>query len=633
MWGARNRVYGPETGHPGRRDPRLTPYVIPWLRAVESGEYQIAVLCTFAQSGKTDGMLDLIGARFDQRPTPVLYVGPSKEFNTDQFEPRLTELFRQAPTLGAKVAQGKRNKKTLKWIAGVKLRLAHAGSSTALKSDPAALALVDEYDEMLANIKGQGDPLGLTKARGDTYSDFTIAVASTPTRGHAEIMRDERSGLDFWRRAEAGEVESQIWRLYQQGTMYHWTWQCPHCRDWFVPRLALLRWPANASPAQALARAWIDCPRCGAEIDEAHKAAMNASALPVAPGQWIEDGEVKGEPPASTIFSLWASGLCSPFAPWGQRAADIVSAEADGDAEKMQTVKNAAFGELFAPGGGEVPEWREVAARRMPYQPGSVPVGVVYILAGIDVQKNRLVFVLRGWGHRATSWLIDHGELWGDTARLDVWGRLTELLESTFGGLPVKLAFVDSGFRPGKPDVLPENRIYDFCRRHQRFVFPTKGYDVMQSPLLRRRIEVKASGGAAPYGLELVRLNTDWWKLWVHERVRWPADEPGAWHLHDSVDEDYCRQIVSEARTKGPSGRPSWIKRAGANHYLDCEAMVAAAAYMLGAHRLGANVHAGHSSRLAAPSASPAPASSVPASMPQNRGDRFAEFARRFSAT
>jgi phage terminase large subunit GpA-like protein len=73
--------------------------------------------------------------------------------------------------------------KTRKMIAGVSFRLAHAGSSAALKSDPAALALVDEYDEMLANIRGQGDPLGLVERRGDTYPDFVAVVTSTCKRG------------------------------------------------------------------------------------------------------------------------------------------------------------------------------------------------------------------------------------------------------------------------------------------------------------------------------------------------------------------------------------------------------------------------------------------------------------------
>jgi len=34
----------------------------------------------------------------------------------------------------------------------------------------------------------------------------------------------------------------------------------------------------------------------------------------------------------------------------------------------------------------------------------------------------------------------------------------------------------------------------------------------------------------------------------VHERVRWPSDEPGAWHLPSDATDDYGKQIISEAR-------------------------------------------------------------------------------------
>ena len=71
---------------------------------------------------------------------PILWVGPTKDFLVDQFEPRLLGLLEEAPRLAAKLQRGKRMKKTRKIVAGVPVRLAHAGSSSALKSDPAALA-------------------------------------------------------------------------------------------------------------------------------------------------------------------------------------------------------------------------------------------------------------------------------------------------------------------------------------------------------------------------------------------------------------------------------------------------------------------------------------------------------------
>jgi hypothetical protein len=54
--------------------------------------------------GKTDGLLDIMGARLDQRPAPILYVGPIRDFLTDQFEPRLMSLLDEAETLSARRA-------------------------------------------------------------------------------------------------------------------------------------------------------------------------------------------------------------------------------------------------------------------------------------------------------------------------------------------------------------------------------------------------------------------------------------------------------------------------------------------------------------------------------------------------
>src|SRR5690606_37643937 len=106
-WGAKNRVYSPTTGKPGPRDPFLTPYIVPYARGFDDHRYTRNVLVTGAQSGKTETILDVIGYRCDTRPVPILYVGPSREFLTDQFEPRLMSLFDEAPKLKRKLARGK----------------------------------------------------------------------------------------------------------------------------------------------------------------------------------------------------------------------------------------------------------------------------------------------------------------------------------------------------------------------------------------------------------------------------------------------------------------------------------------------------------------------------------------------
>lgn len=589
-WAADNIVYGPETGWPGPRNPGLTPYMRAFVRAFGDRRWKRIVGVTAAQSGKTASVLDIIGERLDNRPAPILYVGPNKEFLTDQLEPRIDEMFRQAESLRAKVVGGvdsREQKKTLKRVAGVRLRLAHAGSSAALKSDAAALALVDEYDEMLRNIRGQGDPLGLVEARGDTYADFQVGITSTPSLGMVEIVTDEASGLEFWAAGVDDDISSPIWRLWQEGTRHHFCWPCPHCGEFFVPRSKQLRYPKNATPSQALANAWLECPHCEGEVREEHKVQCNARGSFVAPGEKIDrNGVISGNPPETTTVSFWISGFCSPFKTLGERAERYLRALASGEPDKVQTAVNAGFGELYLAGGGELPEWQEIAKRREAYD-RRIPPGVLYLVAGVDVQGNRLPYVIRGFGANGTSWLIEHGYIWGPTRDPEVWAKLSEKLTTPIEGKLIKLAFVDSGFRPGKKESLPLHRVYEFCRKHKRFCYPTKGSShPMQRPLVESAIEVGgADGKSQKFGLHLIRLDSDHWKAVVHERLGFDREDPGALHLNEAADEDYCQQIVAEARVKGPSGRWIWVARYRENHFLDCEAMAAAAAWRVGSDR------------------------------------------------
>lgn len=587
MWARENRAYPPSMDRPGPRDPSLTPYVIDWERSFQSHLYSTTCLVCGSQMGKSEAVLDVLGQRFDQRPTPALYVGPSQDFIVDEMEPRVMELINSAPSLARKLSRGKKNKRFRKVIGGVPLKFAWAGSATQLSGTTAGLVMVDEYDRMMDDVKGEGDPLELTKARSFTFRERKTGVVSTPKRGAIDTYVDPASGLELWKRMPPEDIESAVWKVWQAGTMYHFAWPCPHCEEFFVPRFKCLTWPKDSSPAEARATAHVTCPRCGGVIEEAHKPAMNARGVYVAPGQKVDaDGTVIGDPPASTTVSFWVSGLCSPFVTFGERAAAFLEALASGDPTKLQTVINTGFGELWAPTGGDAPEWAEVASRKQPYRLGDLPAGTVFLTCGVDVQKDRLVYVIRAWGPRATSWLVERGELFGPTHEEEVWEDLADLLDTPIHGLMIKRCLVDSGFRPGKPFQVPVNRVYEFCRNHARVCSPTKGRATQSTPIRKSKIEVTPKGQARKYSLELMLVDTDWAKSSVHERIRYPETAPGAWLLPEDIDDAFCAQIVSEARVKKPSGKVQWVQRSRENHYLDCEALNWAAGHLLNAQRI-----------------------------------------------
>lgn len=587
-WARANRVYPETSGLPGPRDPSLTPYVIPVVRAVHAGLHKRVVFVCGAQMGKTDGLLDVLGARLDQRPAPILYVGPIRDFLTDQFEPRLMSLLDEAETLAAKVVRGRRMKKTLKIVAGVPVRLAHAGSSAALKSSPAALALVDEYDEMLANVKGQGDPLGLVEARGETYADFVTAITSTPSRGLIETELDARSGLTFWKIGDPEAVESAIWRLWQSGTRHHFCWPCLHCDRYFVPRFEQMRWPENATPAEAARSAQLACPHCGGLHEDHDKTEMNGRGLYVAPGQWVDDGQVLGQPAENAVISFWASGLASPFVTWGTRVERYVRALASGDPDQLQTALNAGFGECYTPASGrDALDYREIFQRRQPYRMKELPDGVLRLGMAVDVQKLSLFYTIRGFGSRGTSWLIDRGQLFGPTDDDEVWNALADLMLMPIGSMQIERVFIDSGFRPNKPDAGDEHKVYEFTRRYAWLVSPTKGRATMSPPYRVSKIEVTPKGKQASYSINLVWLSTDFFKSLLVSRIRTPMDQPGSFIVPDDIDDDYCKQLVSEVRVVDTAtGKPQWVQRSRQNHFLDCEALAMAIGYSLNVQRI-----------------------------------------------
>lgn len=538
-----------------------------------------------SQTGKTDGLLNIPGQRTEDDPVPVLYTGPTKNNIEKVIEPRVMKMIRSVPSLLAQL-DFKSSTKTLKQIAGVSWRFAWAGSPTELASQDAAITLTDELDRMKANVSGEGSPLPLIEGRLESHPDGVSVVTSTPTEGNVETYVDE-FGIERWKVAKTEDVASPIWRLWQEGTRHEWAWPCPHCREYFIPRLKYLWWPKDATPQQAKKEARLMCPRNGCEIFNESKDWMNERGVPIAPGERIgTDGIVTGQCEENDVYSLWVSGLCSSWRTFGQRAQAYVEALNSGDDQRIKAVINTRFGELYRVGGRDTPQAQAVKDCIAPYKFGQVPAGVTDVTAYVDVQKRKFYYSVRGWGDHMESWLLEAGEIHGETEHDDVWDLLAEFRDREFGpGLRIKRLGIDSGYRPGDKWRRPDNQIYAFGRRFRGWAVVTKSYAKRPKPLSVSHIDVTLGGKTFKAGLQLWSLDSDYFKSWVHARLDWPDTQPGGWHVPDDVTDDYAEQITSEARIVKPSGQVVWVRIRDANHYLDCEAGNAAMAQVLGLHR------------------------------------------------
>ena len=334
----------------------------------------------------------------------------------------------------------------------------------------------------------------------------------------------------------------------------------------------------------------MECPTNGCIIDidaPGVKRALNARGRYACPGQTIDhDGNVTGpQPEGNPTFWVW--GGCSPFVLVGSLVADYLQAVATRDPNRIQSAVNG-FGELFRLGfGADAPKWSDVAEHKSVYAKGEAPDGIVYVVVTADIQARSIFYVARGWGARSTSWLLDWGQFYGETAHDEVWAALRDYITGTIAGFPVRMVLVDAGFRPNRTDQ-PVHKVYDFCRGFGRGkVMPTKGSShAMSKPLVVSKQEITVRGKAMKYGIDLLMLDSGYWKSWVHERLHWEKNQLGDWHLPIDTTDEYMKQIISESKVRLPSGKVVWVEHTPQNHFLDCEALQAAAAHLLNTARI-----------------------------------------------
>ncbi len=497
------------------------------------------VVIKSAQVGWTELLLNVIGFHIDRDPAPILMLNPTIEMSTTVSKDRITPMLRDSPALRERVGRSKYrdSAETIlhKTFPGGHLTLAGANSPASLASRPVRIVLCDEVDRYPVSAGTEGDPISLARKRSTTFWNRKLLMGSTPTV----------------------KGESRIEAAFEQSDQRYYLVPCAHCETFDRLRWEHVKWP-EGEPR----RAYYACPHCGGVLTDADKARM----LPL--GRW-----------EATAVSDGVAGfhICELYSPWvtfGQMAAAFV--EAKRTPQTLQTWVNTSLGETWVEQ-GDAPKWERVLEQRADYQSGEVPADVIEIVAGVDVQKNRLVYVVRGFGREMFSALIEHGELYGDTDQPEVWGRLANLLAERWGDdQPIRLMNIDSGFRA--------DHVYAFARRFPQ-ARAVKGHDSLSAPFKANKIDVTVRGAVIRSGLQLWHVDSGYFKSWVHARIDWPVGEPGAWVLPQDVSDDYCKQIVAETRITLPSGRRVWKKIGPDNHDLDAEVYATAAAHMLQIHR------------------------------------------------
>ena len=529
------------SAEPGPWRTNRTPYLREPMDCLSSSSpVQRVVMMFAAQTGKTEAGSNWLGYVIDHAPGPMLCVQPTIEMAKRLSKQRLESMITETPCLAAKIAPARSrdsgNTMFSKEFSGGIMLMAGANSATGLRSAPCRYLFADEVDAFPSDVDGEGDPVALAERRTTTFARRKILLTSTPT------VKD-------FSRIEAEYERSDQRRFYVA---------CPCCSEMQWLKWGQLKWE-QSKPETVL----YQCEKCREKFPERHKPQMLAG------GEWRATAPGNGKTAGFQLSGLYSPlGWCS----WEQLVDDFLRAK--GDAPALKAFVNTRLAETWEEDYAAAVNAEGLMAKRLAYQPGTCPAGVVLLTAGVDVQDNRLAVTVWGWGEGETGWLVWHQELMGDPTQIEVWGQLDTVLAAeweTTGGKTLKLAqmAIDSGGHC-------THEVYRYVRdRVSQGAVAIKGSSKRNSAAVGKgsKVDVNWRGKVLKKGVTLYMLGTDTIKTTLFGRLR-HNEAGGSLNFGQAADEEYFRQLTAERQAlRYHRGFPirEWVKKSGdRNEALDC---------------------------------------------------------------
>jgi len=523
MWASRNRYLSSEdSATPGLYDPSVTPYIIEPQKAISDPRVNEVVLMTSAQIAKTTLQLNTIGFYSDAEPSPIMFLMPTEDLAKLFSKKRLDTMVRDSPVLRDCYLPDNQQEILEKRFHGGFVSLVGTNSPVKLSSQPIRIVLGDELDRMARDVAGEGSPVSLARKRTTSFRNRKLVWTSTPT-----IKGD-----------------SPIEELYEKSTKEKYHVPCPHCQHYQTLLWKNVKWEADA-PQDA----WLVCEACAGRMEEDHRRDMLAA------GKWI------AEKPFTGRRGFWLNQLYSPFVTIGETVMEFLDAK--DTPEKLKTFVNTALAETWEE--GEKPEVTGIENRAVKY-PCEVPDGVLILVAGVDVQGDRLECEVIGYGADEESWSINYYVILGTPNSKETWNRLKAELTRGYqheGGYQMRISAVgiDTGGHHTKQG-------YRFAKENtgRRFL-AMKGHSTAGQPLISRPTKPSKDR------VRLYKVGTEAAKDAIYGSLRVAEPGPGYCHFPDLYDIEYYKQLTSEKRiNKFEKGKSEirYIKIRERNEALDC---------------------------------------------------------------
>lgn len=539
--------------YPGPWSTSTTPYLKEVMDAYNDPHVRHIVLCFGTQLGKTECLYNILGYIIDEEPYSTLLIYPRENDAKAISRTRLQPMIEDIPSLRAKKPLKQDLYQTLEMhFPGMILYLVGANSPAALAQKPCRNILRDEIDKYLDHLGKEADPLSLSEERTKSFWDIRkIVDVSSPSLETVGIWKELQSCDEIRERQVA----------------------CPRCGGFQKLEFDQIKWDAipegagcwtkKAQIAKNTAR--YICRHCKEAIGSNQKASMLYS------GKWVA---VKKSLFRPEKIGFQLSSFYSPWLTWGDIAEKFMKTlQAKEENADLGPLKNFVNGWKAEPWKTFTQDRKESAilALKENRPRGLVPSeGVLGITAGIDTQDDCFYYVVRAWGRFDESWLIREG-------KIEDYDALLEIVLGRFQDVSGKDYIVNLGFQDAMGHRTSE--VYEKLRGIPQLK-PIKGEQRMETPYTVKRVDTyPGTNKPIPGGLRRYHLNSNYYKDKLFTKLGIAPADPGSFHLHAEVTEDYARQMVAEFINE----KELWECPQGkANHYWDCEYLALAAADVLG---------------------------------------------------
>jgi phage terminase large subunit GpA-like protein len=432
----------------------------------------------------------------DALPSPVLYTTASdtlaRDWAATHIDPVIDSLgFRHKITAARSNTKSKRSGDTAdrKEYIGGELHIMSSLSKEALRQLDKRVLFIDEVDGV-ERLLSSGEGKWVEVLWGHTFSwgaRKKIAMFSSPTT----------------------DGESLIKEYHARGDRRVFLIPCPYCGELIELKLPL---PPDSpyglraeTRAGEVTRAYYVCENCGEPIYDHQKRDFYSPRPSCLKHPEKKVPAARWKPTGKPADPYWRSyGMNALYSPVGMLSfTDVYKKQAEvetsGDPEERRSYVNLYCGTEYKDAGSR-PRLASVLNHRGTYPRGTVPPGVLFLTAAVDVQQGsardihkppRTEIMIMGHGLGYKNWVVDYrvfeGSIedpyagaWED---MDIWLMGSKGAFLAADGFPyqIEMMFVDSGDSSRtRAGVSRSDIVYRYCERHGPVTFPVKGFSKLQ---------------------------------------------------------------------------------------------------------------------------------------------------------